>query len=126
MGDAVTADRPALAGRKPRLLFRLPGEFLLRLAERQLDAELFQLPPRLTRLDAPACVLAPLAASGRGKSCCRSELGASSLMVSQYKTSANAEPLGAPPQDPRSRSPLTGLQAAEPRPGHSCRAWLSG
>ena len=59
MGDAVTADRPALAGRKPRLLFRLPGEFLLRLAERQLDAELFQLPPRLTRLDAPACALAP-------------------------------------------------------------------
>jgi hypothetical protein len=36
--------------RKPRLLLRLPGSFLLRLAERQFDALLFQLPPRLTRL----------------------------------------------------------------------------
>ena len=42
------------------MLFRLPGEFLLRLAARQLDAVLFQLPPRLTRLDAPAGALAPM------------------------------------------------------------------
>lgn len=42
------------AGRKPRLRYRRPGSTLSRLAERQLDAVLFQLPPRLTRLDAPA------------------------------------------------------------------------
>lgn len=40
----------AAATRKPRLLFRLPGSFLLRYAERQFSAELFQLPPRITRL----------------------------------------------------------------------------
>lgn len=38
------------AGRKPRLLLRLPGLFLLRLAARQLEALLFQEPPRFTRL----------------------------------------------------------------------------
>ncbi len=38
------------AGRNPRLLFRLPGSFPLRLAARQLTASLFQLPPRFTRL----------------------------------------------------------------------------
>ncbi len=39
------------ARRKPRLLFRLPGMFLLRLADRQFCAVLFQLPPRITRLE---------------------------------------------------------------------------
>ena len=38
------------ARRKPRLFLRLPGSFLLRLAERQLPASLFQPPPRRTRL----------------------------------------------------------------------------
>ena len=38
------------ATRKPRLLLRLPGEFLLRFADRAFCAVLFQLPPRLTRL----------------------------------------------------------------------------
>jgi len=38
------------ARRKPRLLLRLAGTFLSRLAERQLAAVLSQLPPRLTRL----------------------------------------------------------------------------
>ena len=38
-----------LAWRRPRLLFRLPGSFLLRLADRQFLALLFQLPPRFTR-----------------------------------------------------------------------------
>jgi hypothetical protein len=33
------------------LLLRLPGVFLLRLAERQFLALLFQLPPRLTRFE---------------------------------------------------------------------------
>lgn len=37
--------------RNPRLLLRLPGELLLRLATRQFFALLFQLPPRFTRLD---------------------------------------------------------------------------
>ena len=42
---------PELAQRNPRLLLRLPGVFLLRLAARRLPASLFQLPPRLTRLE---------------------------------------------------------------------------
>ncbi len=42
---------PELAQRNPRLLLRLPGVFLLRLAARRLPAGLFQLPPRLTRLE---------------------------------------------------------------------------
>ena len=48
------------AGRKPRLLLRLAGSFLLRFAERQLKALLFQLPPRLTRLDEPHLTPRPL------------------------------------------------------------------
>jgi hypothetical protein len=40
-----------LARRKPRLLLRLPGSFLLRYAERQLSASLFPAPPRITRLE---------------------------------------------------------------------------
>ena len=35
--------------RNPRLLFRLSGVFLLRLAERTLAGLLFQEPPRFTR-----------------------------------------------------------------------------
>jgi hypothetical protein len=38
----------ATATRKPRLLLRLRGVFLLRLAERQFLALLFQEPPRNT------------------------------------------------------------------------------
>jgi hypothetical protein len=38
-------------GRKPRLSLRLPGEFLLRFADRQLTALLFQPPPRFTRFE---------------------------------------------------------------------------
>ena len=40
--------------RKPRLLFRLPGSFLLRFADRQFAGSLFQLPPRFTRLEPEA------------------------------------------------------------------------
>lgn|GEM_PF-2950497 len=47
-GDPLLA-RGAAAGRKPMLLFRLSGVFLLRFAERQFAASLFQLPPRFTR-----------------------------------------------------------------------------
>ena len=39
----------ALARRNPRLLFRLSGVFLLRLAERTLRGLLFHEPPRFTR-----------------------------------------------------------------------------
>ncbi|MEZ4528392.1 MAG: hypothetical protein R2941_20965 [Desulfobacterales bacterium] len=39
------------SSRKPRLLFRLDGVLLFRLADRQFLALLFQLPPRLTRLE---------------------------------------------------------------------------
>ncbi len=39
----------ARATRKPRLLFRFAGAFLLRFAERQFWPLLFQLPPRITR-----------------------------------------------------------------------------
>jgi hypothetical protein len=45
---------PWCAQRKPRLLLRFDGVFLLRLAPRTLEALLlFQLPPRLTRVDCP-------------------------------------------------------------------------
>lgn len=37
------------ARRKPRLLFRLSGLFLLRLAARKFAGLLFQEPPRITR-----------------------------------------------------------------------------
>jgi len=37
--------------RKPRLLFRFSGEFLLRFADRQFTGALFQLPPRFTRFE---------------------------------------------------------------------------
>ena len=43
--------RRVLSRRKPRLLLRLPGGFLLRFADRQFLALLFQLPPRLTRFE---------------------------------------------------------------------------
>ena len=39
-----------LAKRKPLLLLRLSGVFLLRLADRKFAGLLFQLPPRSTRL----------------------------------------------------------------------------
>ena len=39
------------ARRKPRLLFRFGGSFLLRFADRQFLASLFQLPPRFTRFE---------------------------------------------------------------------------
>ena len=41
--------RAVLAKRKPLLLLRLSGVFLLRLAERKLAGTLPQLPPRSTR-----------------------------------------------------------------------------
>lgn len=41
--------RPDWARRKPKLLFRFDGVFLLRLAERTLAGLLFQEPPRFTR-----------------------------------------------------------------------------
>ena len=58
--------RRARETRKPRLLFSFPGEFLLRFAERQFLALLFQLPPRFTRFEppwdkAPRCFLTPAA-----------------------------------------------------------------
>jgi hypothetical protein len=45
-----------LERRKPTLLLRLPGAFMLRFAERQLKALLFQLPPRMTRFAAISVV----------------------------------------------------------------------
>jgi hypothetical protein len=39
------------ARRKPRLLFRFDGSFLLRYEDRQFAASLFQLPPRFTRFE---------------------------------------------------------------------------
>jgi len=48
-GKASTSSAELRAKRKPRLLFRSSGSFLLRYAERQFLASLFQLPPRITR-----------------------------------------------------------------------------
>lgn len=44
------ADAELRHRRKPMLSFRFPGSFLLRFADRQFSAGLFQLPPRITRL----------------------------------------------------------------------------
>ena len=59
-GFGVVSELPGLcqnegfgsqARRKPRLLLLLPGELLLRLADRKFLPLLFQLPPRFTRFD---------------------------------------------------------------------------
>ena len=50
--------------RKPRLLLRLPGVLLLRLAERKFVPVLFQEPPRLTRFEPDALVLRPKLMTG--------------------------------------------------------------
>jgi hypothetical protein len=49
-----SAFRRARETRKPRLLLRFPGSFLLRFADRQFLAGLFQLPPRFTRFEPPS------------------------------------------------------------------------
>jgi len=61
--DAVRKPRPtgtnggeALTRRKPTLSLRLPGAFLLRFADRQLTALLFQPPPRMTRFEPVSAV----------------------------------------------------------------------
>ena len=46
-----------LERRNPRLLFRFDGELLLRFADRQFLALLFQLPPRLTRFEPDTAVI---------------------------------------------------------------------
>ena len=57
----IHRDGWAAATRKPRLLFRLSGVFLLRFADRTLRGLLFQPPPRITRFVAcdrsPASIL---------------------------------------------------------------------
>ena len=47
-GSAVPEDKQR---RKPWFLLRLPGWFLLRIAERQFMAVLFHEPPRMTRCE---------------------------------------------------------------------------
>ena len=49
----------ARATRNPRLFFEFVGVFLLRFAERQLVALLFQLPPRFTRFWPMDCTQYP-------------------------------------------------------------------
>ena len=67
--DAILERHPSggwavLERRKPRLLLRFDSSFLLRYAERQLSASLFQEPPRITRLEPvsrqPSTMLAPV------------------------------------------------------------------
>ena len=48
-GKESTLSAELRATRKPRLSFRFSGSFLLRYADRQFSAGLFQLPPRITR-----------------------------------------------------------------------------
>lgn len=59
----------ARATRKPRLLFRLSGVFLLRFVDRQFAGVLFQLPPRITRLEPldlpPTPFLSPFGGSAK-------------------------------------------------------------
>lgn len=60
------------ARRKPRLLFRFDGEFLLRFADRQFTGLLFQLPPRFTRFEpldhSPSILVTPAAGISNWKS----------------------------------------------------------
>lgn len=58
MIGAVLA-RGVRATRKPRLLFRFVGVFLLRFAERRFWALLFQPPPRFTRFEQRARQVLP-------------------------------------------------------------------
>ena len=51
LAGAPESDGRELERRKPRLSLRLLGSVLLRLATRVFDASLFQLPPRITRLE---------------------------------------------------------------------------
>ncbi len=51
MNRPYLANAFVLERRKPKLLLRLSGVLLLRLAERTLSGLLFQLPPRFTRLE---------------------------------------------------------------------------
>ena len=55
---SVKGYRTSLSRRKPRLSLRLPGDQLLRYADRQLLALLFQLPPRISRFE-PDTVVTP-------------------------------------------------------------------
>lgn len=67
--DGLPSGRgPGLARRKPRLLLRLPGSFLLRFATRAFLAELFQEPPRLTRGDCFVCRCHKNSPAGEGAS----------------------------------------------------------
>jgi len=50
-GRESTPSAELRARRKPRFWFRFSGQFLLRYAERQFLASLFQLPPRITRFE---------------------------------------------------------------------------
>jgi hypothetical protein len=63
VGQSSLSTCGARASRKPRLLFRLSGVFLLWFAARQFPASLFQLPPRITRFEtldrSPTAFLAP-------------------------------------------------------------------
>ena len=56
--DTLLWHSRVLSRRKPRLSLRLPGVQLLRYADRQLLASLFQLPPRITRFE-PDTVVTP-------------------------------------------------------------------
>jgi hypothetical protein len=49
--------RRVLNRRKPTLLSRLPGSFLLRFAARQFLASLIQLPPRITRFEPDTVII---------------------------------------------------------------------
>ena len=51
--------------RKPRLLFAFDGLFLLRFADRQFEASLFQLPPRFTRFEPTAPCPSPESDDGK-------------------------------------------------------------
>ena len=77
-----------LATRKPRLLFRFVGSFLLRLAERRFCGLLFQEPPRLTRLEQGACqgeIILP-------KQCSADSPGRPNDIVGQLKKSLGLRP----------------------------------
>jgi hypothetical protein len=85
--QSVRGTGGARARRQPRLLFRFPGSFQLRIADRQFCGSLFQLPPRITREE--PCDRSPATVVAR-----RSENAGSKLRLSGYIKSGKSSAVG--------------------------------
>lgn len=106
MGQRWSLPCVVLTRRKPRLLFSLPGELLLRFATRQLLALLFQLPPRFTRFEPDAGPLPFLHAPISIRSLCLQSCGQDTLYPK-------------PGQNPLRRSGAEGQLLRTQKPGET-------